>query len=344
MGNIIMRAVTYEEFNGEFLFNEIPKPTKISSNHLLIRVHATSINPVDYKVHHGNLGIATPSFPIIPCSDFSGEIVEMGPKCKNQFNIGDEVYGWRAAAGFSATTKTTGALCEYMLVHENTAALKPVLLSHVESASIPLVGITGLQSLEKHIQEGSMVLVLGGSGGTGSFAIQYLKANGCYVATTCSTRNVELVTRLGADVVINYQEENWWETLPEKSYDVIYDCVGGYDSWEKSSIVLKPNAAFVTIAGDSQGPLNAGRIFKSATGFINRKFWDVVSNAPSYNFVLASDMKSSAQLPILTELLEQGRITPVIDEVFNFEQAREAFEYMETGKASGKIVIKIIDE
>src|SRR5437868_1897214 len=209
-----MRAVTISKYGSEEVMHiaELQRPD-ISANQVLIEVYSAGVNPIDIKIRKGEMKpLLNFKFPLILGTDVSGKIIEVGPNVK-KFKIGDEVY-----ASFS--TSKMGAFAEYVSINENDLSLKPKNLSHDEAASIPLVGLTVYQALHEYakIKPGQKVFIQAGSGGIGTFAIQFAKAIGAEVATTTSEKNINWVEQLGADRVINYNKEKYNDIL--KNYDV----------------------------------------------------------------------------------------------------------------------------
>jgi len=243
-------------------------------------------------------------------------------------------------------TKNCGGCAEYIAISERCVALMPSTISYLEAASLPLVALTTCQGIGKHVKDGVSVLVLGGSGGVGSFAVQYAKAKGCFVTCTCGGRNVELLNRLGVDRIIDYQNEDWGEVLRGENYDVIFDCVGGVENWNRAEGVLKSGGHYVTISGDTQDKMNVGRLVSIAGSWIGRNFMSLF-NHPDYSYFTTDPTKAYLQLIEVRQLIDGGFIVPVIDNSrgkFNFENIAEAFEYSMEGRVTGKLVIQIDDD
>jgi len=180
----------------------------------------------------------------------------------------------------------------------------------------------------------------------GSFAVQYAKAKGCHVTTTCGERNVELLHQLGADRVINYQKEDWGDVLGGENFDVIFDCVGGVDNWNRAQRVLKGTGHYVTISGDVQSKMNVGRLVGIAGSWIGRNFMSLF-NHPQYSFFNIDATRGHIQLIEVRQLIDGGFIVPVIDHSrgnFNFDNIAEAFEYSMEGRSTGKLVIHIDED
>lgn len=239
--------------------------------------------------------------------------------------------------------KIKSVLLRNIAIHENDIALKPKNLSFEEAASIPLVGLTSYQALHDiiQLQKGQKILIHAGSGGVGTFAIQLAKIMGATVATTASEAGANLVKSLGADEIINYKTEKFEDIL--KNYDAVFDTIGG-TTLEKSFDIIKSGGKIVSVSGMPNARF--GKEFGS--GFFKTLLFSLASNKltslekkhnAQYSFLF---MKPSGdQLRIIANYIESGKIKPVIDRVFPFEDAQKAMEYSESGRAKGKIIIKI---
>jgi len=230
---------------------------------------------------------------------------------------------------------------------EQELAFKPKNLSHVEAASFPLVALTGYKALvlSARLEAGQKLLILGGSGGAGSLAIQLAKSLGAYVVCTCSSRNTQLCRSLGADDVIDYTDpgQHWWEVLKGQEFDVIYDTVGGVDSWELSVGVLKKKTGrFLTIAGDSQEKLTVKNLISTGASVANRKFWSLFGGN-KYDYVIGHGSNFQA-LESVRDLIERQAIKPVIDCVYNLDDGLLVFEHSMSGRSRGKVVVSIVED
>ncbi|MDL4842709.1 NADP-dependent oxidoreductase [Aquibacillus rhizosphaerae] len=310
-----MKAIVINKYGTkeELQEQEVPKP-EISDNQVLVEVHATSINPIDWKLRAGYLkSMLDFSFPIILGWDVSGVIVEVGKDVKN-FKVGDEVFA-------RPDTNAEGTYAEYTSVDENLLAKKPKNLSHEEAASIPLAGLTAWQCLidRTEVKENDKVLIHAGSGGVGSLAIQIAKHFGAHVATTASEKNETYVKELGADHFINYRTQNFEEEL--KDFDIVLDTMGG-DILNKSFSVLKPGGKLVTIAGQPDEDLAKKHQVEASSYWLN---------------------PDGEQLSELGDLLESGVVKAQVGHVFGFsaEELQKAHGLSETHHAKGKIVIKV---
>lgn len=303
---------------------------------VLAEIHAASINPIDFKVRDGKVRtLLKYDMPLVLGNDFSGIVIQVGKNVK-KIKIGDEIYG-------RPRKDRIGTFAEYISVHEEDIALKPHNLSFEEAASIPLVGLTSYQALLDILQltAGQKVLIQAGAGGVGTFAIQLAKAMGIYVATTTSDAGAELVKSLGADQIINYKIEAFDKVL--QNYDGVFDTIGG-ETLEKAFKTVKQGGQIVSVSG-----LPNARFGKEyGAGFIKTNIFRLITRNLSkleakykvkYSFLFMKP--SGSQLEIISELIESGQIKPVIDQVFPFVEAQKAMEYSESGRAKGKIILKI---
>ncbi|MGN7402396.1 NADP-dependent oxidoreductase [Cytobacillus praedii] len=314
---------------------EIPTP-EIGENEVLAEIHAASVNPVDFKIRDGKVKLLVKyKMPLILGNDFSGVIAKVGAKV-TRFKVGDEIYA-------RPRKSKIGTFAEYIAIHEDDIALKPKNLSFEEAASIPLVGLTSYQALADimQLQKGQKILIQAGAGGVGTFAIQLAKLMGATVATTASAAGANLVTSLGADEIINYKTEKFEEIL--KNYDAVFDTLGG-EILEKSFEVIKSGGKIVSVSG-----LPNARFGKEyGSGFFKTLLFSAASHKLSklekkhnvqYTFLFMKP--SGEQLRIIANFIETGKIKPIIDRVFPFEDAQKAMEYAETGRAKGKVIVKI---
>ncbi|MEW4127946.1 NADP-dependent oxidoreductase [Bacillus thuringiensis] len=314
---------------------EVPTP-EINQHEVLAEIHAVSINPIDFKIRDGKVKMLLKyEMPLILGNDFSGVIVKVGSQV-TRFKVGDAIYA-------RPRKNKIGTFAEYIAIHEDDIALKPKNLSFEEAASIPLVGLTSYQALHDimHLQKGQKILIHAGSGGVGTFAIQLAKIMGATVTTTASEAGTNLVTSLGADQIINYKTEKFEEIL--KNYDAVFDTIGG-TTLEKSFNIIKSGGNIVSVSGMPNARF--GKEFGS--GFFKTLLFSLASKKltalekkhnAQYSFLF---MKPSGdQLRTIANYIEAGKIKPVIDRVFPFEDAQKAMEYSESGRAKGKIIVKI---
>jgi NADPH:quinone reductase-like Zn-dependent oxidoreductase len=268
-------------------------------------------------------------------SDLAGVVVEAGSRV-TRFKPGDAVFA-------SIFDLGTGALAEYAVVPESAAAIKPAGLDFVQAASIPMVGLTSWQALKGRagLKQGQKVFIPAGAGGIGSFAIQLAKHLGATVATTTSTGNVDLVRSLGADEVIDYKKQEFEDVL--QGYDVVLGTVRG-DGIEKSLRILKPMSRVVSLVGPPDAAFARARgmnFFMSFVfGLMSGKIIRLArKRGTEYSFLFVHP--DGRQLAELGELVDAGRIRPVIDRIFPFDQAKEALAYLEQGRAKGKVVVQM---
>jgi NADPH:quinone reductase-like Zn-dependent oxidoreductase len=311
----------------------LPEPRE---DDVLIQIHAAGVNPLDSKIRDGEFKLILPyRLPLILGNDLAGVVVRVGSRVR-RFKPGDEVYA-------RPHKDRIGTFAEFIAVKEDGVALKPTALTMEEAASIPLVGLTAWQALiEKgQLKRGQKVLIHAGSGGVGTFAIQLAKHVGATVATTTSERNIELVKRLGADIVIDYKKDDFSAIL--RDYDVVLDTQGG-NALEKSLRVLRPGGKLIGIAGppdpDFAKEMGASWFLKTVMRFLSYRIRKAAKrHEVSYSFVFMRP--DGGQLSQIATLIDAGAIKPVIDRVFPFASTKEALTYVETGRVKGKVVIKI---
>lgn len=313
-----MRAMRYRGYGGPDQIEPaevpVPRPTR---SQLLVRVAASSVNPVDWKVHSGQYRWLMPvRFPSIPGFDVAGEVIETGAQV-TRFKAGDRVFAM-------ADTRPGGASAEYSVVGELAAARMPAGMSAREAAAVPLAGLTALQALRDlgRVAAGKRVLVIGASGGVGHFAVQIARSYGANVTAVCSGRHTDMVRRLGADRVIDYTSQS--DFSGPQPYDVVLDLV-----------VRQPvRAHLALLARDGihvSGLPSFGRI---AAAFLlplcSRRRVRVVGVRPR-----------GEDLDQLRGLCEAGALRPVIDRVFRLEELAAAHAYSQRGRTSGKIAIVV---
>jgi NADPH:quinone reductase-like Zn-dependent oxidoreductase len=311
----------------------VPEP---QADEVLVEVHAAGINLLDSKIRNGEFKLILPyKTPFVLGHDVAGIVTKVGARV-HQFKVGDEVYARPA-------DHRIGTFADFIAVKEADLALKPKKLSMEEAASIPLVGLTAWQALiEKgNLKKGQKVFIQAGSGGVGTFAIQLAKHLGATVATTTSATNMELVKSLGADVVIDYKKDDFEKVL--HGYDLVLNSQDG-KTLEKSLRVLKPGGKLISISGppdpDFAKETGAPWFMKLIMRLLSsgaRKKAKRLKVYFSFLFMKAN----GSQLREITSLINSGNIIPVIDKVFPFESIKEAITYVESGRAKGKVVIKI---
>ncbi len=333
-----MKALAIRRYKAPMEMMELPRPEP-GPGELLVRVRAAGVNPIDYKIRDGAVKVLLPfSFPLILGTDLAGDVVAIGPGV-TRFVVGDAVYA-------RLDNDHIGAFAEYAVVRESAAARKPARLDYAEAASLPLVGLTAWQALIDlaQLRAGQKVLIHAGSGGVGTFAIQLAKHLGAQVATTASARNHALVKSLGADVAIDYQTTRF-ETVASDQ-DVILDTQGG-DTLLRSFKAVKHGGVVVTIGGRPDGKfarawgLSLPLVW--ILGFLNRKV-DRLARERRVRFEYLFMRASGEQLESIGALVDQGVIKPILDKTFPLESAAEAISYVESGRAVGKVVIRVADE
>ncbi|RZL10654.1 MAG: NADP-dependent oxidoreductase [Rubrivivax sp.] len=315
---------------------DIPQP-ELRDDEVLVQVHAAAVNLLDSKLKAGEFKLILPyDLPLVLGHDVAGVVVKVGLLAR-QFKVGDEVYA-------RTDDFRIGTFAEFVPVKESSLALKPRNLSMEEAASIPLVGLTAWQALVERakLTRGQKVFIQAGSGGVGTFAIQLARHLGASVATTTSAANTDLVRGLGADVVVDYRTQDFEAML--QGYDVVLNSQDG-KTLEKSLRVLKPGGQLISISGPPDPAFAQGI---GAPGFVRlairllsasvRRRARKLGVGFSFLFMKAD----GPQLRQITRLLESGAIVPVIDKVFPFDATNEALAYVESGRAKGKVVIKLL--
>lgn len=331
-----MRAMVIDRYGKvPMRLAEMPTP-KIGEYEVLAEIHAASINPVDFKIRDGKVKLLVKyKMPLILGNDFSGVVAKVGAKV-TRFKVGDEIYA-------RPRKSKIGTFAEYIAIHEEDIALKPKNLSFEEAASIPLVGLTSYQALTDilQLQKGQKILIQAGAGGVGTFAIQLAKLMGATVATTASFAGACLVKSLGADEIINYKTEKFDEIL--KNYDAVFDTLGG-EILEKSFEVIKRGGKIVSVSGLPNarfGKEYGSGLFKTLLFSAASHKLTALEKKHNGHYTFLFMKPSGEQLRIIANFIETGKIKPIIDRVFSFEDAQNAMEYAELGRAKGKIILKI---
>lgn len=303
---------------------EVDRPVP-NENGLLPKVHAAAVNPMDWHILRGEpflirfmgFGLLKPRHHILG-TDMAGQIEAVG-KNVNRFKVGDEVFG-----------SGIGGFAEYACIREDQAALKPVNLTYEQAAAVPVAGLTALQALRDHgrLQEGQHILINGASGGVGTFAVQIAKTLGAQVTGVCSGRNAEMVRSIGADNIIDYTKEDF--CLNVKRYDLILDNVGSQPIG-RTLQVLKANGIYVRVGGSSS---TAGVLYSMISNPLIAK----MKGRKAVSFIANVN---KVDLAYIKELLEGGKIIPVIDKEYSLDEAPESIRYVEGGHARGKVIITI---
>jgi len=323
-----MKAAVYREYGPPDVIKleDVARPD-VADDQILVHVHAASVNPLDWHYMRGTPYIMRPEvglrFPedIRLGVDFAGTVEAVGRNV-TRFHVGDDVYGGKS-----------GAFAEYVSVRENRAiALKPANISFEQAAAVPIAALTALQGLRDraHLQAGQRVLINGASGGVGMFAVQIAKALGAEVTAVCSTRNVEMVRALGADRVIDYTKEDY--TRDPARYDVIFDTVGNHPLTENRQ-VMKNHGIFVIVGGPNEGQW-IGALISPVKAFFLSPF-------VSQTFLMFLAELNQQDLEVMRELIQAGKVTPVIDRRFPLRAVPEAIRYLEQGHARGKVIIDV---
>jgi NADPH:quinone reductase-like Zn-dependent oxidoreductase len=312
------------------------EPT-VNENDVLVQVHSAGVNLLDSLIRNGEFKLFLPyKPPFVNGHDVAGIVKKIGSKVSN-FKVGDEVYS-------RVSDYRIGTFAEYISIDEKDVSLKPTNISMEEASSIPLVGLTAWQAFVEigKIKSGQKVFIQAGSGGVGTFAIQLAKHLGAFVATTTSTKNIDLVKSLGADLIIDYKTEDFETKL--KDYDLVLHSNRDTKILDKSLRILKSGGKLISLVGPPT-PEFAAQIglpwyLKLVTKLISSM---AKKNAKKLNtsFVFLFMRSEGKQLSQITKLIEAGVIKPVIDKVFPFEQINEAMSYVETGRSKGKVVVKV---
>lgn len=316
-------------------YGDMPEPVP-GQDDVLVEIHAAGLNPLDSKIRDG----AFKAFiryrpPFILGHDVAGIVVGIGSNVR-RFKLGDEVYA-RPRDG------RIGTFAERIAIDQADVALKPRTIGMEEAASIPLVGLTAWQTLVERagLEKGQKVLIHAGSGGVGTVAIQLAKHLGATVATTTSTANMDLVKRLGADIVIDYRDQEFDKIL--SGYDVVLNSLDGA-TLRKSLEVLKPGGRLISISGppDPDFAREQGlnwllrQVVRLLSLDIRRR---ATARGVRYSFLFMQ--ANGNQLGQITALIDKGVIRPVVDRIFPFDATNDALAFVETGRVKGKVVVKL---
>jgi alcohol dehydrogenase len=333
-----MRAFALRKYGGpsSAILTEVSRP-KLAANELLVEVCSAGLNPVDYKFRQGKLWpIYRPKFPVVMGNELAGTVVERGNSA-GRFAVGDRIF----VRGHKAQL---GAFAEFAAVPEELAAKIPRGLNFFESGGVPLAGLTALQVLrdELHVKRGQHILITGGAGGVGTFAIQLAKSMGAEVSTTASSAGEALVRSLGADQVIDYTRQRIENEL--RDLDGVFDTVGGY-TLRQSFHVVKPYGKVVSIAGTpepttAQKDLGRGTMLTALFWLVSLRLrWLARRNNVQYRYYFMHG--SGEDLAQLAQLIDTGKLRVVVDRIFDFDQIREAFAYLEQNHAKGKVIVRM---
>jgi NADPH:quinone reductase-like Zn-dependent oxidoreductase len=323
-----MKAIVYTRYGPPDVLQlkEVEEPTP-KDNEILIKAQAASVNAADWHMMRADPflvrlmggGLLKPR-NTIPGADIAGRVEAVGRNVK-QFQPGDEVFGDLSECGW-------GAFAEYVCASENALALKPANITFEQAAAVPLAALTSLQGLRDKgkIQPGHKVLINGASGGVGTFAVQIAKSFGAEVTAVCSTRNLDMVRSIGADQVIDYTREDFTQT--GQRYDLII-ATNGYHPILDYRRALSPKGIYVTTGG------SMAQMFQA---MLLGPWISMTGSKKMGNFLMKPNKKD---LIFLKELLEAGKVVPVIDRRYPLSEVAEALRYLEEGHAGGKIVITI---
>jgi NADPH:quinone reductase-like Zn-dependent oxidoreductase len=321
-----MKAVVYTKYGPPDVLKltDIPKPIP-GDNEVLIKVHAASLNAADWRLLRAKpflvrlmgLGLLKPKNKILG-ADLAGRVEAIGRNVR-QFKPGDEVFGDIFGTG-------SGSLAEYVCAPENVLASKPTRISFEAAAAVPLAGVTALQGLRDKgkIQPGQQVLVNGASGGVGTYAVQIAKSFGAEVTAVCSTGKIDLMRSLGADHIIDYTREDF--TRNGQSYDLIF-AANGFHPISDYKRALSPKGVYV-MAGGSMAQMFQAMLLGPLISMLGTK-----------KMYIVSAKSNQTDLLVLKDLLETGKIVPVIDRRYPLSEVPDAFRYLEAGHARGKVVI-----
>ena len=341
-----MYAATIRDYGDEssiVLENDIPIPNP-KPNQILIEVKASSVNPIDLMKREGYGRTIFEKqrmrhFPWILGSDFSGVVVELGEKIKN-FKVGDEVWGCTSNAN-------SGTHAQYVCIDSDEVTFKPDNIDHLEAASLPYAALTtwsaivrwaGLRPIDL---EGKKIFIQGGAGGVGCFSIQFFQSLGCEIATTCSENNTELVKSLGADIVIDYNKDLFYNEL--NNFDIAYDLHGDNvleNAIEKCCRILKKNkdSHYITLSHPLVNTLDSKGILLGTPQALYERH-KLKRHFRPINIHWSIYRPSLSGLEQLSDMIQTNKIKPIVDSIINIENLPEAHKKLATGHVSGKIVI-----
>ena len=313
-----MKAAVIDSFGPESVLEvrEMPRP-EATDDELLVEVHASSVNPIDWKIGDGMMGDRYgDEFPMILGLDASGVVVAAGANVTG-FEVGDEVFG-------RSTDGTGKCYAEFVALNPGTVVPKPEQISHAEAAAMPLAALTALNGLKNFgaLEPGQRVLIIGASGGVGTYAVQIAKNIGAEVTAVCSTGNVDLVTELGADRVIDYTQQDPLET--DAPYDLIYDTVGVLKYPEAREKLTDAGVYLTLVPVDGIDFMYPGQTERKPRG--------------GYFLIWAP---TAPDLAILADWVRDGKLRSIIDSEYSLDAIRKAHERSRTERARGKIVVTL---
>lgn len=310
-----MKAARLTDYGGKgsiTVVDNAPKPAP-KEDEVLVEIHAAAVNPFDWKVREGHMQeMSNLPLPATLGGDFAGVVAEVGKEVSG-FEVGAQVYGQAGALSGH------GSFAEFAPVKASSLALKPKGVDFAHAAALPLTGVSAYQALVEHagLKSGQKVLIHGGAGGIGSYAIPLAKHLGAYVTTTAAAEDADYVKGLGADEVIDYKNQDFSTLI--KDYDAVYDTVGG-DTYRKSYQVLKPGGVIVSMLEQPDEDLEQQYKVHAVAQFTR---------------------VTTKRLNELTKLVEQEAISPRIDKTFTLDETDDALEYLKTSHHRGKVVIRI---
>ena len=319
-----MKAIAIYDYGeaGNLSMRDLPDPQP-GDEEILVRVRAAGVNPLDWKIRQGQLRFFLRlRFPYVLGSDVAGEVVSSG-RLATKFKAGDAVFGF-------SDPRRGGGYAELAVVKQATAASKPESLDYAEAASLPVAGCAALQALRDlgDVSRGARVLIHGGAGGVGHFAVQIAKALGAVTTATCGPSNVEFVRSLGTDAVINYHQRDF--LAGEDTYDVVFDAVGK-TSFSACRKILAPGGIYITT-------LPSPEFFLSSA---IQKFAKIFGRAKQARLLMVRP--NSDDLTYLGQLADEGKLKPVVCVRLPLEHAAEAHRVSQAGHVRGKIVLEIFD-
>ena len=293
-------------------------PGRLGAEDVLVQVHAASVNPKDWKLNYHAARLAGPllikTLPPLFGDDLAGTVLAVGSRVRD-FAVGDAVYGMDMRP-------RTASLAKKTRINQQCIAHKPASLSFAQAAAMPLAAQTALQGLRKgKAKAGSRVLIIGASGGVGCFAVQIAKAMGAQVTGVCSGRNTAFVTQLGADAVIDYTQGDYRQSAGP--FDLVFD-VSSYESPLSCARLLADNGVFISTGGDARSMLATPlyRVFGKQAGTVVVESW-------------------RRDLDTLSELVDSGKLTPIIDSEYPLADSEQAYQRSRTGRCRGKVVIRV---
>ncbi|KAH6295144.1 hypothetical protein HBI39_161090 [Parastagonospora nodorum] len=304
----------------------IPVP---NDNEILVQVHAMALNPVDHKITESPAPLRLLGSVFTPGSDFSGKVAEVGKNAEG-FTKGQFVFGAKMGEYLN------GTLAQYVVVKKELAAVLPEGVDPQVAATAGICGLTEYQAIAPNVKAGDKVFINGGSGGTGSFGVQIAKALGCHVTTTCSAANVELCQSLGADEVIDYKSTNIVQSLSSKGpiFKHVVDNIGTpANLYKASNAFISPGGGFSQIGATP----SLGSALQIGSNMLRPGFL----GGGKAKYQLLMTQASKPNLEQLGQWMQEGKLKPVVDSIFEWEDAPKAYEKLKSGRAKGKIVIKV---